>query len=82
MPLLTELETFLGGRCYNYAAPTALEQLHPDNRRLRDEIRRQLQAGFLFARICVCPLPQRPDAKRLRAAKLLIHAGSGVWRLP
>jgi len=25
---------------------------------------------------------QMPDAKRLRDAKLLIHAGSGVWKLP
>ena len=82
MPLLMELETFLGGRCYKYAARTALEQLHPNNRRLRDNIRQQLHAGFLFARICVRHLPQMPDAKRLRDAKLLIHAGSGVWRLP
>jgi hypothetical protein len=40
---------------YKYAAPTALEKSHPDNRQ-------QLQI--------------------LRDAKLLIHVGSGVWRLP
>jgi hypothetical protein len=47
---------------YKYAAPTALEKLHPDNRHIRDKIRQQLQV--------------------LRDVKLLIHVGSGLWRLP
>jgi len=59
-----------------------LEKLHPDNRHARDKIRQQLQAGFLFARICVCRLTQMPDANRLRDAKLLIQVSSGLWRLP
>ena len=45
-----------------YAHARELEQLHPDNRHIRDKIRQQLQI--------------------LRDAKLLIHVGSGVWRLP
>jgi hypothetical protein len=45
-----------------YAFTRELEQLHPDNRHVKDEIRQQLQV--------------------LRDAKLLIHAGSGLWRLP
>jgi hypothetical protein len=45
-----------------YAHARELEQLHPDNRHVRDKIRQQLQV--------------------LRDAKLLIHVGSGVWKLP
>jgi type II restriction enzyme len=45
-----------------YAFADELEQLHPDNRHVRDKIRQQLQV--------------------LRDAKLLIHVGSGLWRLP
>jgi hypothetical protein len=45
-----------------YAHARELEQLHPDNRHIKDKIRQQLQV--------------------LRDAKLLIHVGSGVWRLP
>ncbi len=45
-----------------YTLAGQLEQLHPDNRHVRDKIRQQLQV--------------------LRDAKLLIHIGTGVWRLP
>ena len=45
-----------------YAHARELEQLHPDNRHVRDKIRQQLQV--------------------LRDAGLLIHVGTGVWRLP
>jgi type II restriction enzyme len=45
-----------------YARARELEQLHPDNRHVRDKIRQQLQV--------------------LREAKLLVHVGSGLWRLP
>ena len=45
-----------------YTLAGQLEQLHPDNRHVRDKIRQQLQV--------------------LRDAGLLIHVGSGVWRLP
>jgi type II restriction enzyme len=45
-----------------YAFTRELEQLHPDNRHVRDKICQQLQV--------------------LRDAKLLLHTGSGLWRLP
>jgi type II restriction enzyme len=45
-----------------YAHARELENLHPDNRHIKDKIRQQLQV--------------------LRDAKLLIHAGTGRWRLP
>jgi type II restriction enzyme len=45
-----------------YAFARELEELHPDNRHVRDKIRQQLQV--------------------LRDAGLLLHIGSGVWRLP
>ena len=45
-----------------HAHARELEQLHPDNRHVRDKIRQPLQV--------------------LRDAKLLVHVGSGVWRLP
>jgi type II restriction enzyme len=45
-----------------YAFTRELEQLHPDNRHVRDKIRQQLQV--------------------LRDAGLLLHVGSGIWRLP
>jgi type II restriction enzyme len=51
---------FTNGDAYTLAE--RLEQLHPDNRHVRDKIRQQLQV--------------------LRDAKLLIHASSGLWRLP
>lgn len=45
-----------------YAFDRELEQLHPDNRHVRDKIRQQLQV--------------------LRDTGLLMHVGSGRWRLP
>jgi len=42
-----------------------------DNRHVRDKIRQQLSA---FAKL-------RRDKQVLRDAKLLIHVGSGLWRL-
>ena len=45
-----------------YTLAGQLEQLHPDNRHVRDKIRQQLQV--------------------LRDAGLLLHIGSGEWRLP
>jgi len=49
-----------------------LEQLHPDNRHVRDKIRQQLQ---------VLPSSPRFDATS-RDAGLLLHVQRGVWRLP
>ena len=55
-----------------YAFERELEQLHPDNRHVRDKIRQPLQ---------VLP-PSLCFGATRRDTGLLLHIGRGIWRLP
>jgi hypothetical protein len=55
-----------------YAFARELEKLHSDNRHVRDKIRQQFQPSSDFS----------AASQVLHDAKLLIHAGSGLRRLP